>query len=200
MPTYPGDTPSPRIESYFSPLGKDITMSEIHIGSHFGTHIDAPRHFYPNGKMLSDFAPERFVGNAICLKKPSGEPVPIDLTDGEVRNIREIKPSWILIHTGFDKNWLAKRYFHEHPYLSDNFARKIVDLRLSGVGIDFPSADSATSEQDNFPVHHILMKAEVLILENLTGLEKLPDSDFFLAALPMNLKAEAAPTRVIGIF
>ena len=200
MPTYPGDPPEPRIESYFSPIGKSVTMSEIHLGAHFGTHIDAPRHFFPEGKMLSDFPPERFVGKAICLRKPADASVPIDLTDDDMRRIRETQIAWLLVHTGFDKNWLTKRYFSEHPYLSDDFARKIVGLGLNGVGVDFPSVDAATAAQNDFPVHHILMKAEVLILENLTGLEQLPGDDFFLAALPMNLKTEGAPTRVIGTF
>lgn len=200
MPTYPGDPPEPRIDSYLSPIGKDVTMSEIHIGTHFGTHIDAPRHFYPNGKRLSDFPPERFVGNAICLRKPTDALIPIDLTDDDIRRIQKAEISWLLVHTGFDVNWSNTRYFSEPPYLSDDFARKIVDLRLSGVGVDFPSVDTEILDQNDFNVHHILMKANVLILENLTGLEQLPDGNFFLAALPMNLKAEGAPTRVIGAF
>jgi len=83
MPVYAGDKPDPEIISIQSKLAHDITISSIRLGSHFGTHIDAPRHFFPKGKSLLDIPVNRFVGKALCLNKENHFPGPIDLTEEE---------------------------------------------------------------------------------------------------------------------
>ena len=48
-------------------------VSKIQIGSHMGTHVDAPRHFIKNGKTIDQFDVSKFCGKAVLLnfsKKP----------------------------------------------------------------------------------------------------------------------------------
>src|SRR5689334_17146809 len=59
MPVYPGDP-----EPCFQPaagLTAPWKVSELHLGTHTGTHIDAPAHFFPNGKTIDQYSPARFV-------------------------------------------------------------------------------------------------------------------------------------------
>jgi len=200
MPTYPGDEPVPEILSAPSDIAADIQTSAIHLGSHFGTHIDAPLHFLPNGKGLMDFPIESFAGQAICLDKKDYADSPIGLTPKECSFIRQSSPDWILVYTGFDKNWGRPEYFSRHPFLSHALSRFIIDTGVAGIGIDFPSIDAANAAENNFPIHHLMLNAGLLVIENLTNLGKLPsDRAFELFALPLKTMTEAAPARVVAV-
>jgi len=66
------------------------------------------------------------------------------------------------------------------------------------VGIDSPSIDLGIN--NNFPVHHILSKNNILIVENLANLDKIPKPIFKLFVLPLKLKnATGAPVRAIAL-
>jgi arylformamidase len=200
MPTYPGDEPPPEIKSVPSNSDADILISTIRIGSHYGTHIDAPLHFLPAGKGLLDFPIERFAGRAICLNKAGHTDNSIDLTPEDQTFIRKALHNWVLICTGFDKNWGKPEYFSRHPSLSHGLCQFIIDAGVSGVGIDFPSIDAADAADENYPIHQLVLKAGMLVLENLTDLGKLPlNQPFDLYALPLKTKTEAAPARVVAV-
>ena len=76
--------------------------------------------------------------------------------------------------------------------VAPDFARELVSLGASIIGLDTPSPDRAP-----FEVHKILLAGQVLIIENLTNLEALVAVDNFdVVALPTKLQCEAAPVRV----
>jgi kynurenine formamidase len=197
MPTYPGDRPKPQI--IIRDMGQYV-VSEIYIGAHYGTHIDAPRHFLKEGQTIADFKVDRFSGSALCIVRQLHHVSALDLTDAEILRIKDLKPEFLLIRTGFDQNWGKPVYFQAHPYLSLELARQLIALNVSGIGMDFPSADAADGDAQNYPVHHLLMKHEILIIENLTNLDNLPHDVFTLFALPLKIQAEGAPARVVALF
>ena len=200
MPTYPGDIPTPELKSIGSELNDNISLTEIHLGSHFGTHIDAPQHFYPGGRNLSDFPLEYFFSTAICLIKPLVFNQSIFLTDNDQKIIAKQKPDWLLIGTGFDQFWGQLKYFKNHPSLSLPLIGFLLENGVIGVGCDFPSIDSADAESCNFPVHHKWLGAERMVIENLCNLTQLPVSvPFRLIALPLKMATDGAPTRVVAI-
>ena len=130
MPTYSGDRPKPQITTVGNIKGTGITMSSIRLGSHYGTHIDAPRHFFPEGKMLLDFQVDRFFGKAICVRKTRRKSDRINLSKQEVDLINIQQPDWLLIYTGFDKCWEKEDYFLAHPYLSDTMVKILVNKNI----------------------------------------------------------------------
>ena len=198
MPTFPGDRPKPRI---ITRSKTQFTISEIHLGTHYGTHIDAPRHFLPDGKSIADFNVDRFTGAALGLHRDSAGTSPLYLDDEEIELIQNLKPQWLILRTGFDRFWSQPSYFLEHPYLSVELAQQLIDLKIKGIGGDFPSMDAADAAGQNFPIHHLLMEHEVLIIENLTNLSALPTQELFhLAALPLKIATDGAPARVIAWF
>jgi len=197
MPTYPGDRPEPQI---ITRRESQYTISEIQIGSHFGTHIDAPRHFMPDGKTIDEFALSRFTGPGLCLWREYDSAVALTLTDGELETISRLKPQWLLVHTGFDRLWGQPQYFQAHPFLSMELTKQLVELEIGGIGVDFPSVDAADAAAHNYPVHHLLMEHEILIAENLTNLQNLPQDLFTLWALPLKIKTEGAPARVVAFY
>ena len=94
----------------------------------------------------------------------------------------------VLFHTGHASEWGTDSYFTDHPYLTEETARALVEGRAALVGIDSLNIDgTATGSR---PVHTALLAAEIPIVEHLTGLELVPDTGFTFTA---------APARVAGM-
>ena len=81
-------------------------------------------------------------------------------------------------------------YFTDYPPLPLDIAEYLVECRVSMVGVDMCSVD-----YEPFAVHQTLLRGDVLILENLTGLERVAGRDFRVYALPLRLAADGAPVR-----
>jgi len=100
----------------------------------------------------------------------------------------------VLIFTGFDKKFRENEYYEKYPEISLDFAQKLIDLKVKLVGMDIPSPDRSP-----FKVHKLLLAKEILIIENLTNLEKLVSvPKFEIIALPAKLETEAGFVRVIA--
>ena len=66
MPVYPGE-PRPEFKPYFT-IGKDkVNVSQLILGSHTGTHVDARKHFFSDGEGVDKIEPETFIGEAVIL-------------------------------------------------------------------------------------------------------------------------------------
>jgi arylformamidase len=88
--------------------------------------------------------------------------------------------------TGFQANYIA---------LTESAAHLLVEVGVRLVGIDYLSVDAF--ERQDFPVHRILLGAEVLILEGL-DLRTVPPGDYELLALPLLLAhGDGAPARAL---
>jgi arylformamidase len=66
MPVFPGDPPV-AIERVRTHDEDGFEVSRICLGSHSGTHLDAPRHFFPEGATLDEFPVGRFVGRGVIV-------------------------------------------------------------------------------------------------------------------------------------
>ena len=66
MPVFPGDPPV-TIERVRTHDEDGFEVSRICMGSHSGTHLDAPRHFFPEGATLDEFPAGRFVGRGVIV-------------------------------------------------------------------------------------------------------------------------------------
>ena len=189
MPVFPGDT-TPELKQTAEVAKDGYGHFHITTGMHVGTHIDGPLHFIAGGKKLSEMPLEKFSGKGILVdargKMEIGPELLSDLDiDGE---------SIVLVYTGWDKKYRDADYFEVTPVLTEEFGREIIRLGAKMVGMDMSGPDKAP-----FPVHKILLGAEVLIIENMTQLEKLTDvKEFEVIALPVYFDAEAAPARVIA--
>lgn len=186
MPVYPGDSKPELIQVVF--FDKDgYNAHEIKTGIHVGTHMDAPLHMIANGKKISEIVPGMFFGHGVLIDARGKEKIDVDLLhDVQAGDI-------VLILTGFGSRFLDSDYYKTYPELTEAFARKLVELHVKMVGADTPSPD-----REPFLIHKILLAQEILILENLTNLEKLLGKNFEVMALPAKLATDGAPVRVIA--
>ncbi|MEH0018106.1 MAG: cyclase family protein [Desulfobacter sp.] len=200
MPVYPGMEP-PVFAAQSSVAQDGYLEKKITFYSHTGTHVDAPAHMIADGKGLDRFDISHFHGTAVTLSLPG----PADLQkDMQIRTdmltpheSRLLKADFLLIHTGWSRYWQTDTYFSGFPVLSPDAARWLTTLGLKGIGFDAISADRADSH--DFPVHHILLGKEILIIENLTGLDGLPPGPVGFSCFPMRfLDADGSPVRAVA--
>jgi arylformamidase len=161
------------------------------MGSHTGTHVDAPYHFVEGGKTLHEIPLDAFVGAATVF---------------EIRNVRAISRSnletltWdgverVLFKTDNSEKWAEPVFHKDFVALEPDAAQFLVERGIRLVGIDYLSIDPFGSLEH--PSHFILLKKNVVIVEGL-DLRQVAPGRYHVVALPLNLHgADGAPTRVI---
>lgn len=186
-PVYPGD-PKTIIKSS-GVLSRDGYCGHyISVGTHVGTHIDAPAHMIAGGKTLDQLDLGQFVGRGKYIKV-DGQ---FDLQTVLRAELRE--GDIVLFHTVMSDYYYEKVYFEEYPVMSKEVAQYLVACKVKMVGVDTCSVDNDSS----FPIHKILLGGNVLIIENLTNLHQLTNKDFTVYALPLKLDLDGSPARVIA--
>lgn len=182
---YPGD-PRVKIEAA-GVLEKDGFCDHvITLGTHVGTHIDAPMHMIADGKTVEEVPVERFISRGVCM----------DVRDGfdalQTADIRE--GDIVLLYYGFGEKYHQADYFEDYPVLSERAAQYLIDKRVNMVGSDTCSPDGL----EDYPRHRQLLDADILIIENLMNLDMLIGKAFTVYALPIALQIDAAPARVLA--
>lgn len=169
-----------------------FTNYRLESGMHVGTHMDGPLHMIPDGMPLTEINPERFVGRGVLVDaRECGEIIHTDILKPYTISQGDI----VLFRTDWCAQFGTQTYYTDYPVLEPRCADLLVQLQVTMIGLDFPSPDKAP-----FPVHSILLGNNILIIENLQGLAKLEGVDRFrICALPLKLRADSAPARVIAL-
>lgn len=186
MPVYPGDEPPSLTESvHFEE--QQCVNHQIKSSMHVGTHMDGPMHMVREGRKLCDLPVERFAGPGVLVDARGCDVLGVDLL-GDVKS-GEI----VLFWTDWDKKFGTEEYYGKFPVLTPALAEKLVALGVKMIGMDSPSPD-----RQPHTVHRILLEKEILIVENLVGLEALVGKAFEVFALPSKYDADSAPVRVVA--
>ncbi|WP_265443551.1 cyclase family protein [Acetivibrio straminisolvens] len=189
LPAYPGDDETRLINT--RKLKEDsYTNHRLQIDMHSGTHIDSPMHLIDSNAYICEYPLESFIGEG-CIIDVRNEPV-IKLKKEYKDKITE--GCILLLYTGLYHKFGAKEYFYEHPVVDMEFAEFMVERKIKILGMDTPSPDKPP-----FPVHKLLLKSKIFILENLTNMDTLLDAEKFeVIALPLNIKADSSILRVVA--
>lgn len=199
LPSFPG-SPKPQFISWSKIKTEGYNLELLFFSSHTGTHIDAPFHFVENGLKIHQIHPNRLIRKAILikLKKTSNQLITKkDLLLFEKVNGQIPNESTIIFETGWQENLQQSFYFEKNPGLSISAAKYLITKKTNLVGIDSPSIDGGS--ESKFPIHHLFSKNNILIVENLTNLDKINSNSFELIVLPLKLKdATGSPVRAIA--
>jgi arylformamidase len=193
MTVYRGN-PAVRIRP-FKRLRKDgVDVSELCLGSHTGTHVDAPSHFIKGAKGIDQVDLARFIGPAWVadLGRVRGGIGAADL--GRARIPRGTRR--ILLRTSNSRLWHPARAFRtDFIYLAAGGADWMVEHGVELVGIDYLSIEGFGVE--GAPTHHRLLSAGIPILEGL-DLFKVRPGRWQMAALPLRIaNGDAGLTRAV---
>ncbi|CAN5695532.1 cyclase family protein [soil metagenome] len=199
---FPGD-PEPYFEPATTIEGEGVNVLSLHIGSHSGTHVDAPYHFVEDGARIDEMDPALFVGLATIMDVRGKEP-------RERITVEDLRPyenqfsegAIAVVWTGWDEHFGTPRYY-DHPFLDHRAAQLILDSGVKTVAIDALNVDETVLEDphpEGYPVHHLICGAGGVIAENLTGVGSVAFSEPILSLLPIKLGgSDGAPVRAVAI-
>ncbi len=195
MPIFKGDPMVNIARTADMSRGDPYTLTRIDLGVHTGTHVDAPLHFVRDGAAIEQLDLNALIGPAyvVDLSRVDGEITARDLDathlpGGAERILFKTKNSALWEKPGFQEDFVA---------LAADGARWLVERQVRLVGIDYLSVEVYGST--DFPAHHILLDAGVIILEGVQ-LKDIAPGVYELLCLPLKIQgAEGAPARAVLI-
>ncbi|WP_104432064.1 cyclase family protein [Kineococcus xinjiangensis] len=196
MPVHPGDPEVRAVPA--ATLERDgCNVLAVGLGSHTGTHLDAPFHVHADGARLDELPLELLTGPAVVVDVQGCAPGSAIGWEHLAPHAGRLRPGVVvLLHTGWSARWGEPRYFADHPWLTTDAARRIVAAGVRVLGVDTASPDPAGS----LDVHRVVLGAGGVIVENLTGLARLatlPDPHVGFFPLPL-AGADGAPVRALA--
>ena len=173
----------------------------IVLGSHSGTHMDAPYHFIEDGITMEKLDTDLMWGRASVIdfrNKGAGDTVTVP----DVKNLK-ITERMIFVF-GWYHNWKTDRYYKDFPYFETDAVQYLLDNGMKVMAMDTPSPDygGAIKEknENDSPNHKLLLKSGVLIIEYLNNTDVLEGGkEYELVALPLKVKgSDGSPARVLA--
>ena len=191
MIVYDGD-PTVRVEPWAEIAAGDLAnLSRMELGSHTGTHVDAPRHFI-DGAAGADLLPlDALIGPAV-VADASGAPGDIDAAALAALDLPATER--LLLRTRNGALWERDAFSPDYVGIAEDAAGQIVAMGVRLVGIDYlsiaPSGDPA-------PTHRALLEAGVVVVEGL-DLRAVPPGRYELVCLPLRIEGgDGAPARAL---
>lgn len=210
---YPGDPAVPSISRGLTHEKDYCHVDVMRMGTHTGTHIDAPFHFLAAGKKIDEISADRFVGNGVLVNvadKPDRGLIEADDLKSYASDIR--KGDFVVFYTGRDRFFGTEKYYL-HPYLSVECAHFLLNQGVTLVGVDALNVDPTYREVNGldelaadlpdeneygYPVHDILLGNDILIVENLCNLDKIKPVRGVYSFLPLKLmESDGSPIRAV---
>lgn len=204
---YDESFPAFKAEKVTSLSGDGFAVQRVTISTHMGTHTDAPGHLIANGPMIDAFALESFVGWATVLRVgPCGPLEAIDAARLSTSGAEPRPGDAVLIDTGWGARWMSDDYSQEHPFLTIDAARWLLDHRARIIGMDTAGLMDSRIElgpgsADNSPVvDRLLLEAGVPYIAALCNLESIRADHPLFVAMPLKLAGlDGAPVRAVAI-
>ena len=188
---YPGD-PEPRVESVRAIARGDVcNVSLLHLGSHTGTHVDAPYHFLKDGPRLGQVALDRMVGPCLVADL-RGRPA---VDAAALRDVAIERGDILLCLTDNSAKWAAAEFQRDLIYVTADAAEVLVARGVRALGMDYLSIEAFGSP--DFPVHHRLLGAGIFVIEGL-DLRGVAPGRYYLVCLPLKFPdLDGAPARAV---
>lgn len=169
--------------------------------SHAGTHMDAPRHFFPDGATLDKQDLSVCIGPAMVIDLAPAQPkqlIGVSALDPYADSITA--GSRLLFRTDWHKRYGTAAYRNELPRISLELADWLCDRKVAMIGVEPPSVADVNNARELTDVHQTLFRGNVLIVEGLANLDQLTSRNVEFIALPLKVSdGDGCPVRAIAI-
>ncbi len=171
--------------------GEPANVSSISLGSHTGTHLDAPAHFLEGAATLDRISLDTLVGPALVAESRARRLI----TRDEIEAIPLGGHTRLILKTRNSALWSRGRFTREYVALDLGAARGLVERGIRLVAIDYLSIEAFDSP--GHPIHTLLLGAGIVIVEGL-DLSAVTPGEYELLCLPLALLGiDGAPCRVV---
>ncbi|MGE5359932.1 MAG: cyclase family protein, partial [Bacteroidales bacterium] len=159
MPTFPGNPPFRCDPVRRTARGDSANVTALQLGTHTGTHVDAPRHFFDGAAPVDTLPLDVLMGRARVVE-----------ISGPRRGIRAedfAAVAWqddtrVLLKTANSALWQSSDFHTDFAYLDESGATWLLDRGVRLVGIDYLSIEQF--KRPGAPVHHLLLSRGVVIV------------------------------------
>lgn len=170
-----------------------LTMSQMTINSHHGTHVDAPRHFNPDGTSIDEMPLGAIMGPARVIEIKDTESIkPEELA------AHDIQPGErILFKTVNSSYYKLGKFVEDFVHISNEAAHFLKDKKISVVGIDYLGVGSFKDRANLIEVHQTFLGNGIWIVEalDLSGVEP---GAYEIICLPIRIKqGDAGQARAV---
>lgn len=171
---YPGDPQPERFATLSIKNGDVCNLTAFKMCAHNGTHVDAPFHFYADGKTIDQVDLDRFIGWAYVAEHDG------DISADDAKNILKAA------------NGCERILVKGKAVVTKDAAQVFAQEGIKLFGNESQTVGPIDAPKE---VHLIMLGAEIVLLEGIR-LEKVPVGKYFLNALPLNLGgADGSPCR-----
>ena len=165
-------------------------ITEVTFQTSIGTYLDSPRHRWPERRDIAGLELDEVILPGLRIDVADalpGERVGLSrlaLPD-------DLKGKAVLVHFGWDRHWATPAY-DDYPFLDRDVIEALMERGAALLGVDAHNVDTRVDPAR--PAHSLLLARDILIVENLKGLDRLPASGFRFFAVPIKAVGAAAMT------
>jgi arylformamidase len=190
LPTFPGDPPFKRDATHR--LGADpYNVSQMTLGTHAGTHVDAPFHFIEGGATIDELALDILIGKVRVVDLLGRDSV--ERADLEALDLRE--DLRVLLKTRNSGQLRQPSFQEDFVYLAPDAATYLAQVGIKLVGFDYLSIEKFGSR--DYAAHRALLEAGDVIVEGL-DLSEIEPGEYDMVCLPLRIAgADGSPARVV---
>jgi arylformamidase len=187
---FPGDPCFQREHTHRIAAGEPYNVSRLTLGTHSGTHVDAPYHFLEDGAKVDELSLDLLMGKVRVVSVAAREAV-----EREHLEQLDLRDDLRLFFKTRNSGQLRQPFQPDFVYLSPDAATFLVQVGIKLVGWDYLSVEKYQSP--DFATHHTLLGAGVVIIEGL-DLSLVDAGEYDMICLPLRLAgADGSPARVV---
>lgn len=190
---FPGDPPFLCTPLLRMDRGDPFGLSRISLGTHTGTHVDAPAHCLLDGPPLEGFPLEAFVGPGVVLDLRGGPHIDRRALEDALEQAPRGLHERVLLKTDNGPRAFSMEMFEDYVALTEEAAQCLLTHGVRLVGIDGPSIEAPGEMR----VHRLLLGAGVPVVE-WAHLAHVPGGVYEVLCLPLPVRgADGSPVRLL---
>ena len=165
-------------------------ITEVAFQTSIGTYLDSPRHRWAERRDISALTLEEVIRPGIRIDVPDAKPSErVGLSRLDLPH--DLAGKAVLVRFGWDRFWGMPEY-EAYPFLDVEVIEALIARGAGLLGVDTFNIDTRTDPAR--PAHSLLLARDILVVENLCGLDQLPPDGFRFFAVPIKAVGAAAMT------
>ena len=176
---------------------------KIVLGTHTGTHCDAPRHFIPGGETIDNLPLGILIGPSFVVDFSNASPSQEMRVKDFEQQLGEQQIERLILRFDWSDKWGQENYYVDHPYISEEAAEWLIKRGIKLLAMDTPTPDNPKNGRgtdNDSPIHKLLLGKNIILVEYLCNLKSLSRQEVQLIVLPLKIhEGDGAPARCIAV-